>query len=600
MKIIRFFQFLLLIFLLLVLNCSKDSEKTKLKPVLTTTAVSSITTNSASSGGNITKDGGATVTTRGVCWNTSGNPTTANSKTSNGSGTGSFSSSITGLSSSTTYYVRAYATNSEGTAYGNQVSFTTLAPANVIPTLTTTAVSSITTNSASSGGNITSDGGATVTARGVCWNTTGNPTTANSKTTDGSGTGSFSSSITGLSANTTYYVRAYATNSAGTAYGNQVPFTTSSPAIVVPILTTTAVSSITTNSASSGGNITSDGGATVTARGVCWNTSGNPTTANSKTTDGSGTGSFSSSITGLSASTTYYVHAYATNSAGTAYGDQLSFTTSAAATVPNAPSNLTANATNPSTVHLSWNDNSNNETGFEIKRFYEPLSAYLTVTTVGANVTSYTHSGLNETWQAYIVCAYNAAGSSSFSNSAAAPAKIRIINDLYSSTPTSGNDWYKLNKIVRIRIGPTSSAVENDANNTYERLCPYDNLSESMFLTYADWIDPSYQSTSKYEDFPVSTYGYGSTYYVYAQCGWWEYVVISPPYYWTKRVSQVLCTNGTCCCYKWAWVQIINHESGYFVLKASEMGLPWGSWNGTVKGTNEGTVFDAKAPRLKY
>ncbi len=80
-------------------------------------------------------------------------------------------------------------------------------------TITTSAVTSPTTNSATSGGNITTDGGAPVTARGVCWSTSQNPTTANSKTTDGTGTGSFTSNITGLTANTTYYVRAYATNS---------------------------------------------------------------------------------------------------------------------------------------------------------------------------------------------------------------------------------------------------------------------------------------------------------------------------------------------------------------------------------------------------
>jgi M6 family metalloprotease-like protein len=96
----------------------------------------------------------------------------------------------------------------------------------VIPTLSTTALTSITYNSASSGGNITDDGGASITARGVCWSTTQNPTTSNSKTTDGTDTGSFSSSITGLSPNTKYYVRAYATNSIGTAYGEQIEFKT--------------------------------------------------------------------------------------------------------------------------------------------------------------------------------------------------------------------------------------------------------------------------------------------------------------------------------------------------------------------------------------
>ena len=95
-------------------------------PKITTTAVSSITTTSASSGGNVTSDGGASVTARGICWSTSANPTISNSKTTDGTGTGSFTSSITGLSSGTTYHVRAYATNTDGTGYGNEVTFKTL------------------------------------------------------------------------------------------------------------------------------------------------------------------------------------------------------------------------------------------------------------------------------------------------------------------------------------------------------------------------------------------------------------------------------------------------------------------------------------------
>jgi hypothetical protein len=196
-----------------------------------------------------------------------------------------------------------------------------------VPTLSTTAITSITYTTASSGGSITNDGGAAVTARGVCWSTSSNPTVAlSTKTTDGSGTGSFTSSITSLVAGSTYYVRAYATNSVGTAYGTQVVFATT--AYALPTLTTTAISGITNTAASSGGSITNDGGAAVTARGVCWSTSSNPTVAlSTKTTDGSGTGSFASSIIVLVAGTTYYVRAYATNSVGTAYGNEVVFTT---------------------------------------------------------------------------------------------------------------------------------------------------------------------------------------------------------------------------------------------------------------------------------
>ncbi len=111
---------------------------------------------------------------------------------------------------------------------------------------------------------------------------------------------------------------------------NGAPTWEDCPAVVPAVSSTAAITGITTVAAISGGNISSDGGASITASGVCWSTSSNPTVAlTTKTTDGSGTGIFSSSITGLAANTTYYVRAYATNSAGTGYGNQLVFTTSA-------------------------------------------------------------------------------------------------------------------------------------------------------------------------------------------------------------------------------------------------------------------------------
>ncbi len=290
---------------------------------VTTTAISDVAVTTASSGGNVTSDGGATVTSRGVCWNTSANPTKSNSKTTDGSGTGIFTSSIAGLIENTTYHVRAYATNSIGTAYGSDISFTTVLVSSV-PTVTTTALSSITGSTAASGGNITSDGGAAVSSRGVCWSTSLNPTISDPKTVDGTGSGTFTSNITGLTGNTVYHVRAYATNVAGTAYGSDLQFTTSSPTFAT--VTTAPVTGIFSLGATSGGDITSEGGASVTARGVCWSTSPNPTTSNSKTVNGTGAGTFASTLTALSANTFYYVRAYATNSVGTAYGDQVSFT----------------------------------------------------------------------------------------------------------------------------------------------------------------------------------------------------------------------------------------------------------------------------------
>jgi uncharacterized protein (TIGR02145 family) len=292
-------------------------------PRVITAAVSSITDTTAVSGGSITSNGGLSVTAKGVCWNTTGNPTITDNKTNNGTGSTSFVSNMSHLLPNTTYYVRAYATNGNGTGYGNPVTFSTQTS---LPKVTTKTITAITDSSAAGGGNVTSDGGLTVSARGVCWNITGNPTIAGAKTSDGSGTGTFSSALTGLLPNTHYYVRAYATNSEGTAYGNQVTFTTTQ-SIDIPVLTTSVVTGITDNSAVSGGNVSNDGGAAVTARGVCWSTSHNPTVLSDKTSNGSGMGSFTANLTGLADRTTYYVRAYATNSAGTGYGNEQSFTT---------------------------------------------------------------------------------------------------------------------------------------------------------------------------------------------------------------------------------------------------------------------------------
>ena len=201
-------------------------EGYQLLPSVSISSINNITGSTATCSCEVTYVSVYPVTTRGVCWSTSVNPTTSNSKTTDGEGLGPYTSNITGLSPNTTYYVRAYATNSLGTAYDEeQRTFTTNAEATT-PSVTTGDVTDITTTTASCSGNVTSDGGAAIIASGVCWSTSENPTVANSKTTDGADLGPYTSHITGLSPNTTYYVRAYATNSQGTAYGVQRTFRT--------------------------------------------------------------------------------------------------------------------------------------------------------------------------------------------------------------------------------------------------------------------------------------------------------------------------------------------------------------------------------------
>ena len=192
---------------------------------ITTSAVTNIAQTTATGGGNVTSTGNATVTERGICWGTGHNPTTNGSHASSGTGTGSYTVNMTGLTPNITYYVRAYAVNSQGTAYGTEVSFTTLQTV-TLPTVTTSQVTNIAQTTATGGGNVTSMGNATVTERGICWGTGHNPTTNGSHASSGTGTGSYTVNMTGLTPNTTYYVRAYAVNSQGTAYGTEVSFTT--------------------------------------------------------------------------------------------------------------------------------------------------------------------------------------------------------------------------------------------------------------------------------------------------------------------------------------------------------------------------------------
>ncbi|RKY90403.1 MAG: hypothetical protein DRQ01_09235 [Ignavibacteriae bacterium] len=224
--------------------------------------------------------------------------------TSDGRGTGNYTSKLTGLTRNTTYYVRAYASNSIGTVYGDQDNFTTNA---LLPTVSTSSISDITDSSAVSGGNITDDGGAEISALGVCWSTSPNPILSNKKTSEQGGTGSFSSTLSGLSCGTKYYIRAYATNSVGTVYGTQMSFSTKK--CLLPTVTTSKTINANETSAIAGGNVTSNGGSTVTQRGVCWSTTPYPTTSDNKSNDGLGTGSYSSSISDISPNTTYYVKA---------------------------------------------------------------------------------------------------------------------------------------------------------------------------------------------------------------------------------------------------------------------------------------------------
>ena len=334
-----------------------------------TTDVSEITTSSAKCGGAVTANGNVSITDRGICWSTLQNPIVNDSHTSDGQGIGVFTCILSGLTSNTPYYVRAYATTSDGnTFYGDQKSFTTSSNGGSSGEVTIyiNDVTEITSSSAKCGGVVTANGDATITARGVYWSTSQDFTLNASHSSDGQGLGSFTSNLTGLTANTLYYVKAYATTSNGnTIYSDEIKsFSTldvPGSATELPTIEIGDIADITGTSVKCNGNVTSDGGATVTERGFCWNTSQDPMIYHSHVTAGTGTGTFMADLTGLTTGTTYYVRAYATNSEGTNYSEeQKTFTT------PTLPTVTTSDVTNITQNSAACGGNVTNDGGASV------------------------------------------------------------------------------------------------------------------------------------------------------------------------------------------------------------------------------------------
>lgn len=404
---------------------------------LSTSNPPKVTINSIESGGNISSDAGLKIIARGVCWSKSPNPTITNDKTSDGVGTGSFTSSISELNANTVYYLRAYATNIAGTSYGNEFIIKTFTGTvsdidgnkyytvtigtqewmaenlkttkyrngnSISNTTDDLAWSNLTTGGYcsynNSSGNIGVFGGLynyfAVSDQGqLCpsgwhvstdrdwttltnylidngysyegtgddiakslsfteyWSpsktkaTPGNDISSNNSSGfgaiaggDRSSIGTFSSEITEGTwwswteyNSTNAWYRSMNFNSDGVTRGNYSKSNGFSVRclkgeLVLPTITTVDISTVKLTSASSGGNITSDGGTSITNRGVCWSITPNPTTSNSHSSDGTGAGLFTSSLTGLTANTTYYLKSYATNSLGTSYGNEVILKTS--------------------------------------------------------------------------------------------------------------------------------------------------------------------------------------------------------------------------------------------------------------------------------
>lgn len=188
-------------------------------PTVETAEVTNIKSKMATGGGKVTSSGGFAVTKRGVCWATSQYPTVTNDHTEDGTGAGEFFSNIGNLQPNTTYYVRAYAENEKGVAYGNQVTFRS---ASGVPTVTTKLVRVDSKTAVFYEGEVTDEGDSPVIARGICWGTS-TPNISGKKTEDGEGNGGYSGSITVTNVHSqNLYIRAYATNESGTAYGEAI------------------------------------------------------------------------------------------------------------------------------------------------------------------------------------------------------------------------------------------------------------------------------------------------------------------------------------------------------------------------------------------
>jgi PKD repeat protein len=289
-------------------------------PTVITAQVTDTTANTVTCGGEVTDIGGTEVTARGVCWMTSPNPAITDNITSDGAGPGTFTSHITGLTPSTVYYVRAYATNSAGTAYGAALTFTTTEEVNSPPVAEFT---------------ITPGEGTVLTIFNFDATSCSDPedlTETLQVRWDWENDGLFD---TDFSTNKvlnhqftevgTYQVILEVKDTKGLSTSTVKTLEVSiGPA---PIVITAPVTDTTAHSANCGGEVTDIGGTEVTARGVCWNTSPNPTITDYLTIDGEGPGIFTSHMSGLESNTLYYVRAYATNGAGTSYGDEENFTT---------------------------------------------------------------------------------------------------------------------------------------------------------------------------------------------------------------------------------------------------------------------------------
>ena len=329
-------------------NVSFKTAQSVSNPSLGTTFVSTNNANSVTISGSFLDPGNKTIITKGICYNTSPSPLNTNSTVTATGQNSSFTVTISNLNTNTTYYARAYCvTNTNEIFYGDEINFST-SENNAAPTINISEITNVTKDAATININISNTGNAVITNKGVCYSTTSNPTINNSVTNEGVGNDNFSSNVTGLTANTTYYIKGYITLDNGTTkYSFQKQITTEAQENNLPIITTSAIQNITGISASAGGVFTNISTINIFNKGICYSTKTNPTINDFRTIEGNGSNNFTSLLNNLQPSTTYYYKAYyIAENLGTQYGNEISFRTSS----PNLP-NLSTKT--PSNVTLS-------------------------------------------------------------------------------------------------------------------------------------------------------------------------------------------------------------------------------------------------------
>ena len=335
-------------------GCVKYPKDTK--PVVKTGTVSDILAGSAVATGSLESVGSGTILQYGHCWSSANDVPDLRihqGKTALGTRntTGSFRSNMTGLYPKTGYYVRAYLVSDKDTLYGNDIKFFTTADTaagvKLPPNVATLSDSAVAKNDFYIRGNLVNTGTSNVTRYGHCYSRTQpQPTTADSVSNLGAATAPtlFTSHLTNLPEGTRYYVRAYATNATGTAYGVVVTVTTAAsqtpPAVAT--LPLSAPHSWTTATTPLNGKLTAMGMPAATQLGHVWSaTNRMPTVADSVINNGPATtiGNFVSPLANakLRTSTTYYYRAFATNASGTVYGTVDSFKTGMKNTIQEGP-----------------------------------------------------------------------------------------------------------------------------------------------------------------------------------------------------------------------------------------------------------------------